>query len=80
MAKRLDNLQDIGSDYLIDNNIASSELGIFNTAASVIRAYLKLPESERIRIVLNGSNLPTGIADSIADGVKMKELLRKLSE
>lgn len=78
MAKRLDNLQDIGHDYLVDNNIKSSELDIFKTAAIIIRGYLKLSESERLRVVLYGNDVSKDIVDSMTNSVKMQESLKKL--
>lgn len=78
MAVKFADGQFIDRNFLIENNIKSSELGIFDTIASILRGYLKLDSTEQVAVIMAGSNIPKPVIDRFLLAGKMESIPEKI--
>jgi len=80
MAQEFHELNYIDSNFAKKNNISSADIvQTWATASTIIKGYLALPESEQLKIQMLGSGLPPNFTQDMANNIRMKELLGKLS-
>lgn len=73
MAKRFADMQYVDSSFVHEHNIKSSELDVFELAADIINAYIAMPTSDRLKVLLQSKGVNTYKAAHLTQGMRMNE-------